>query len=163
MDQKTVLPVFVLCLILSLILPETANATHSFQCKGTAMCLEGKVTRIVDGDTLVLNNSVKIRLALVDAPEKKDKFGWKRAKDFTSQSCLSKQVKVDQDDRQKKDRYGRILGAVYCEETNLNKALIDSGLANGMPKYCKKSEFSQEEWAKPICEKISIKIPKKKK
>jgi endonuclease YncB( thermonuclease family) len=38
------------------------------KCTGTALCLTGTVTKIVDGDTLDINGT-RIRLALVNTPE----------------------------------------------------------------------------------------------
>ena len=37
-------------------------------CQGSSGCFEGTVTKVVDGDTLDINN-VRIRLALVNTPE----------------------------------------------------------------------------------------------
>ena len=123
-----------------------STATH-FECKGSARCLSGIVTKVKDGDTLVLNKNITVRLALVDTPEKKDKIGWKNATEFTTKLCLNSTAKVDEDDKQKKGSYGRVVGVVYCGETNLNMALLESGLANVITKYCKKSEFVNEKWA----------------
>lgn len=122
-----------------------STATH-FECKGTARCLTGTVTKVKDGDTVVLNNNITVRLTLVDTPEKKDKIGWKNATEFTKKLCLNSTAKVDEDDKQKRGSRGRLVGVVYCGETNLNSALLESGLAKGYIKYCKKSEFVNENW-----------------
>jgi len=48
---------------------ESTNATMlNGNCQGLADCFQGKVTEVVDGDTLDVNN-VRIRLALVNTPE----------------------------------------------------------------------------------------------
>ena len=89
---------------------------------------EGKVVSVTDGDTIkVLSNGiqVKVRLAAIDCPEKGQPWG-KKAKQFTSHMILHKTVVVLPEGE---DRYGRIIGWVFIEEINLNKALIRAGLA----------------------------------
>ena len=61
--------------------------------------LEGKVTYVVDGDTLDIND-IRIRLSLVDAPER-DQDGYQEAKNFVKDLCLQKEGQVDIDDGQR--------------------------------------------------------------
>jgi endonuclease YncB( thermonuclease family) len=89
---------------------------------------EGKVVRIVDGDTIdVLKDGkqVKIRLVAIDCPEKDQPWG-KGAKQFISLLVLNKTVAVQPVDE---DRYGLIVAWVFFEEINLSKALLRAGLA----------------------------------
>jgi len=112
--------------------------------------LEGKVTYVVDGDTLDIND-IRIRLSLVDTPERGQE-GYKDAKDFVKDLCLDKKGEVDIDDGQRRgDRYGRDIGIVYCDGINLNAALMENNLARIYLEYCDLSEFSNEKWAKPYC------------
>ena len=112
--------------------------------------LEGKVTYVVDGDTLDIND-IRIRLSLVDTPER-GQDGYKEAKDFVKDLCLNKKGQVNIDDGQRRgDRYGRDIGVVYCDGINLNAALIENNLARIYTEYCDISEFSNEKWAKPYC------------
>jgi len=138
-------------LILFGLLTPASLAFHDFKCKGVAKCLTGTITKVTDGDTIILNKTIKVRLSLVNTPEKKDKIGWKKATDFTTKLCLNSVAKVDEDDKQKKGSYKRLVGVVYCGGTNLNAALLQAGLANGYKQYCKKSEFASESWASSIC------------
>lgn len=86
--------------------------------------LSGPVTYVVDGDTLDVND-VRVRLALVDTPEI-DETGYESAKSFVENLCLGEQAQVDIDDGQRGgDRYGREIGIVYCDGTNVNKELIE--------------------------------------
>ncbi len=68
--------------------------------------LTGKVGRVVDGDTLyVLDANYKehkIRLAGIDAPERKQAYGLASRKHLTS-IVAGKQVTIEY---QKRDRYG---------------------------------------------------------
>ncbi len=72
----------------------------------------GKVVKITDGDTLyVLDANYeehKIRLAGIDAPERKQVYGLASRKHLAS-IVAGKQVTVEY---QKRDRYGRIVGKV---------------------------------------------------
>jgi endonuclease YncB( thermonuclease family) len=112
--------------------------------------LAGKVNYVVDGDTLDIND-IRIRLSLVDTPER-GQDGYQEAKNFVKDLCLNKKGEVDIDDGQRRgDRYGREVGVVYCDGINLNAALIENNLARIYIEYCDISEFSNEEWAKPYC------------
>ena len=74
--------------------------------------LTGKVVKITDGDTLyVLDANYKehkIRLAGIDAPERKQAYGLASRKHLAS-IVAGQQVTVEY---QKRDRYGRIVGKV---------------------------------------------------
>lgn len=116
-------------------------------CSGSAECFEGTVTRIVDGDTLYVDD-IKIRLALVDTPEEGEE-GYEEASQFAESLCpVGSQAMVDQDDWQLYDRYGRMLAVVHCGEKNLNKELLDEGHAFILTRYCDESEFGNQEWAR---------------
>jgi hypothetical protein len=58
--------------------------------------LAGKVNHVVDGDTLDIND-IRIRLSLVDTPEKGDP-GFKEATQFVVKLCLGENAEVDMDD-----------------------------------------------------------------
>ncbi len=76
----------------------------------SADTLTGKVVKITDGDTLyVLDANYKehkIRLAGIDAPERKQAYGLAARKHLASM-VAGKQVTIEY---QKRDRYGRIVG-----------------------------------------------------
>ena len=115
-------------------------------CKGVARCYNGTITRIVDGDTLYVNND-SIRLALVDAPEND-----KDAADFVSSICpVGSTAIVDEDDGQTSGSYGRIVAVVYCNNKNLNAELISKGYATVYVEFCDISEFTFEDWVKNEC------------
>ncbi|MDH3669563.1 MAG: thermonuclease family protein [Gammaproteobacteria bacterium] len=75
-----------------------------------ANTLTGKVVKITDGDTLyVLDANYKqhkIRLAGIDAPERKQAYGLASRKHLAS-IVTGKQVTIEYE---KRDRYGRIVG-----------------------------------------------------
>lgn len=128
------------------------SSNMSTKCQGMADCFEGTVTEVVDGDTLDVNN-VRIRLALIDAPEKNE-TGYFGARHFVESSCkLGTQAKVDEDDRQKGGSFGRMIALVYCgnKSISINEAILGSGLATIYPEFCNISEFATSSWAIKYC------------
>ena len=106
-----------------------------FTLSAQAETLEGKVIKIADGDTLTLltpsNQQVKIRLAGVDTPERKQPFG-NKAKQALSNLAFQKQALVE---IAAKDRYGRTIGVVFVDGLNVNAELVKQGMAWVYRKY----------------------------
>ena len=120
---------------------------HSIACLGNAGCFSGQVTRVIDGDTIVVND-VHVRLALAAAPEL-DQKGGIEAKEFVESLCpLGSQASVDEDDGQTGGSYGRTIAKVYCGNELVNSALLEKGLGYIDQRFCPASEFSREDWAK---------------
>jgi endonuclease YncB( thermonuclease family) len=93
-----------------------------------ASIYEGKVVGVSDGDTLTVlisGRQTKVRLAEIDAPEKRQPFG-KRSKQSLSDLVYGKRVKVNQQDV---DRYGRVVGRVYTESLDVNAEQLKRGMA----------------------------------
>lgn len=128
-------------------LKDTNQDESDITCMGNEACLELNVDRIIDGDTIYAD-SYKIRLSLVDTPEKNES-GFQQATSFTAMSCpVGSRIMVDQDDGQPYDNYDRLLGMVHCETGNINEMLLQNGHAKILTQYCNESEFSGEPWAK---------------
>lgn len=119
-------------------------------CEGTANCLLGMVTKVIDGDTVDVDDGKRIRLSLVNTPERNEP-GYAEAKDFVQKVCgVGKPILVDEDDRQKEGSYGRMIGLVYCGDEHLislNQILVEKGYAKILPNFCQRSEFSYMMWA----------------
>ena len=116
-------------------------------CSETDNCITEKITKIVDGDTLYTENH-KIRLSLTNTPEK-DESGFSEATSFTASLCpVGSIITVNQDDLQPYDKYGRLLGEVFCGDKLLNSELLYNGHANILTQYCDTSKFAGEKWAK---------------
>jgi len=98
------------------------------------------VKRVVDGDTIVLENGERVRLIGVDTPEtvhpnKPVQYFGKEASAFTKNMVEGKKVKLEYD-WQRKDRYGRTLAYVYLEDgTHLNAEIIKQGYGFAYTKY----------------------------
>ena len=121
------------------------------QNKSSDIELEGIVTKVVDGDTLDINGT-RIRLALVDTPER-GQPGFDQAKEFVESICLGKKGELDVDSGQRRgDRYGREVGVVYCDGVNTNEKLMTGKLARILVEFCDISEFSNENWTITQCQ-----------
>lgn len=95
-----------------------------------------KVIGVADGDTLTVlvdSRPVKLRLANVDAPEKRQPFG-QRARQSLSDLCWNKDAQYEKQDT---DRYGRTVAVVTCGGVKVNRAQVERGLAWVYPKYNK--------------------------
>jgi micrococcal nuclease len=98
------------------------------------------ITRVVDGDTLVLNGNEKVRLIGVNTPEMSDdrpevRELALRAKYFLQRLAQSKKVRLEYD-YQHKDRYGRTLAYLYLEDgTFVNAEIVKSGYGYAFTKY----------------------------
>lgn len=91
--------------------------------------LAGRVVGVLDGDTLDILTAEKkqfrIRLAGIDAPEKRQAFG-NIAKEALSNAVFGKAVTVEWN---KTDRYGRLVGRVTANGVDVNLAMVKQGLA----------------------------------
>jgi len=105
-----------------------------------AEAFEGKVVRVLDGDTLEVlreKKTLRVRLNGIDCPEKTQAFGTK-AKEFTSELCFGKTVEVDERGH---DRYGRTIAEVKLSDgRDLNQELVRSGMAWWYRKFAAKDE-----------------------
>ena len=109
--------------------------------------LEGVVTRVSDGDTIWVKGSgeqgkgVKVRLDRIDAPESKQDYGFE-AKEYLNGRIGGKTVKVEWE---KKDQFGRILGIVYIEDTDINLEMVATGNAWHYAYFDNTPEYAEAE------------------
>lgn len=80
---------------------------------------KGKVTRVPDGDTIKVKEGPYIRLAGVDAPEKRQK-GFGEAKEDLKNLVMGKTVTYTEEAI---DRYGRVVAKVKVGDKNINKIM----------------------------------------
>ena len=128
---------------------DSVYSESDVECLGSAGCLEGMATRIVDGDTLYVsvNGTVyKVDLALTKAPSRIDEM-FVESTAFTRDLCLGSTVLVDQDDMLLTSN-SDIIAVVYCSSSNLNSELLDNGYVELETEQCTTSEFANESWAK---------------
>jgi endonuclease YncB( thermonuclease family) len=94
-----------------------------------------KVVKVTDGDTIhVLDQQKerhKVRLAGIDAPEKKQAYGNKSTQNL-AKMIAGQNVEVEYN---KRDRYGRIVGKVLRDGQDVNLSQVIEGYAWHYKKY----------------------------
>jgi micrococcal nuclease len=115
---------------LLVLLPTIAVVLSASSCesKREVMCL-----RVIDGDTIVVEGDERVRYIGIDTPElasgnSAGEFLALEAKAFNRKWVEGKMV-VLEFDRQKRDRFGRLLAYVYIGETMVNEELVRKGFA----------------------------------
>ena len=129
------------------IIPDSPSLVSSNPlCSGSAKCFSGTVTKIIDGDTIHVDNQ-SVRFALASAPELKG-FDGADSKEFIQTICpVGSEALVDEDDGQIPEGHSRIIGVVHCNDMILNQELLDSGLGYLDSRFCSSSEFGSDSWA----------------
>jgi endonuclease YncB( thermonuclease family) len=106
-----------------------ATLLLALACTANAETITGRVVGVADGDTITVLDADKvqhkIRLAGIDAPEKKQPFG-NRSKESLSELAYDKTVTAETD---KRDKYGRQVGKVLVDGRDVNLAQIERGMA----------------------------------
>ncbi|WGS88681.1 thermonuclease family protein [Methylomonas sp. UP202] len=101
----------------------------AFAGVGHAETLSGQVVGVHDGDTLTLltatAQTVKVRLANIDAPESDQAYG-QVAKLGLANAVLGRAITVDATQR---DFYGRVVGQVSYQGRDINLEQVANGLA----------------------------------
>ena len=98
------------------------------------------VTRVVDGDTIVVAGVGTVRLIGVDTPETVDprkpvQFFGKEASEFTRRMAQGKVVRLEFD-VQRKDKYQRTLSYAYLPDgTFLNAEIVKQGFGHAYTTY----------------------------
>ncbi|MFA5271891.1 MAG: thermonuclease family protein, partial [Candidatus Omnitrophota bacterium] len=97
-----------------------------------------KVVRVIDGDTVKLENGESLRYIGLDTPETRIKKGSRfiyapqpfaiEAKKLNQKLVEDKYVRIEFD-VEKKDVYGRLLGYCFVGNTFINAKLIEEGFA----------------------------------
>jgi len=86
------------------------------------------VERVIDGDTIVVENNTHIRLLGINTPEKGE-FYYPESKEFLEELMINKTVKLEYG-KEKYDMYNRTLAYVFLEKENINLKLVEKGFAN---------------------------------
>ncbi|MEO6079707.1 MAG: thermonuclease family protein [Steroidobacteraceae bacterium] len=110
--------------------------------QGPDAVLAGKVTRVIDGDTigvLLASGPIRVRLHGIDAPESTQPGGIAATAWLTSQ-LLDQQVLLQPVSQ---DRYERMVAVVYLQDRNINRALVQVGHAWAYRRYMRRSDREQ--------------------
>jgi len=104
-----------------------------------------RVDRVIDGDTIVLDDDERVRLIGVDSPETVhpsrpvEHYG-KEASAFTRNLLEGKIVRLEYD-QQRRDKYDRILAYVFIDDLFVNAELIEKGYAHAYTRYPFRQEY----------------------
>lgn len=102
---------------------ETATTSESFDQEIV------KVKRIIDGDTIELEDGRKLRYIGIDAPEINGAECYaQEAKNKNSDLVLEKMITLEKDVSET-DRYSRLLRYVYLDGVMINEFLVEEGYA----------------------------------
>jgi endonuclease YncB( thermonuclease family) len=115
----------------------------------------GIVERVIDGDTIVVDNNTHVRLLGINTPEKNE-FYYQEAKDFLNNLTLNKTIKLEYG-KEREDLYGRTLAYIILDGKNINIEQVRNGFANlyiyNNDKYT--SELRQA-WNECIAKEINL-------
>lgn len=92
--------------------------------------VEGMVARVIDGDTIVLENGETVRYIGIDAPETsrgRECFA-DESTNYNKLLVEGKVVRLEKDVSER-DRYGRLLRYVYVNDEMVNRKLVLDGYA----------------------------------
>lgn len=109
-----------------------------FGCSSSFDYSQIKVFDVIDGDTVILDNGKHLRLTGIDTPELKIKvndefvdqpqpFGLE-AKSFLEDLVENKYVRIEFD-KEKEDKYNRLLGYIFVGDNFVNEKIVEEGLA----------------------------------
>ncbi len=97
------------------------------------------VIKVVDGDTIKLNTSEKVRLSGINTPKKKECHHQMSTSNLTS-FLLYKEVFLERDITNK-GKYGRILRYVYHNGEFINGKMVQLGYARVYDKYANDTKY----------------------
>lgn len=111
-----------------------------------------KVTKVLDGDTIIIETGERVRYQGIDAPEPNDAYGISATK-YNEGLVSNKEVRLEYD-YEKFDKYGRNLAYVWVDQVLVNEKMVEEGFAEvyTIPntrklKYIDRLNWAQQ-WAK---------------
>jgi micrococcal nuclease len=110
----------------------------SFSAPASAKTYQGQVMKVFDGDTILVRmqgHEEFVRLREIDAPEMANRKmqgqePWgSKAREFALSRLKDRKVRLETDDREDRDAYGRLLAYVFVGDSFLNREMVQSGNA----------------------------------
>jgi micrococcal nuclease len=130
-------------LLLLLLLPGIATVQAAQRKPAPVTVLAGKVTRVIDGDTidvLLSSGTIRVRLHGIDAPER-DQPGGAAATGWLTQLLRDQPVQLEPVSQ---DQYDRMLAVVHLADLNINRELVQNGHAWAYRHYMRRAD-------RPLC------------
>lgn len=128
--SKTIL---VICLVLSILLFSTPS--YATTVTKDISLVEDKITRVIDGDTVVLASGKHIRFFCMDAPEHNQLPEGPNSV-INLKNILPEGTSINLK-AYNLDRYGRTVGEIYKGDELVNLELVKTGEAVVYKQYCK--------------------------
>ena len=89
------------------------------------------VERVIDGDTIELENEERVRLIGIDTPERGEYY-FEEATERLRELVEGEEVILERD-RENRDRYDRLLRYIYFDDLFINLILVEEGFARAYP------------------------------
>lgn len=103
-------------------------AIFIFSLSIIAVAVSGKVIRVSDGDTILIQSGsqkIRVRMYGIDAPELKQKYG-EESKKYLEKRIMDKNVDIKVINQ---DQYGRKVGKVFYKNKDINLEMLETGNA----------------------------------
>jgi len=109
-----------------------------FSPPASAKTYQGQVIKVFDGDTFLVSiqgHEEFVRLREIDAPEvgnrkQQGQEPWgRKAREFALSRLKDRKVRLETNDREEHDAYGRLLAYVFIGDSFLNQEMVQSGNA----------------------------------
>jgi micrococcal nuclease len=137
MKKKTI--IYFTCLLLLILITLNYTKLDGFFVKTFDDTISGVVSRVIDGDTIVVNNE-SVRMLGINTPERGEKY-YIEAKHHLEILVLNKTVSL-KGGEEKYDLYNRRLAYVFLNKEEINLRLIKEGYASPyFPTEVKGKEF----------------------
>ena len=137
MNKKILLLALSLALVAWLFIE---NLPGSTEMKGNAIQEQRIVTKVIDGDTLVVSGGDTIRLLGIDTDEKGYPC-YNAAKKHLENLTLGRQVTLEQAG-ENKDQYNRYLRYIILDSGNINIQMVKEGMA--VARILEEDKYSKE-------------------
>jgi len=130
LTTTTILLTILIILALAILLKPTPTPDQS---PTTFEKSQGLVTKVIDGDTVVINGE-SVRLICIDTPERGEE-GYLEATEYLESLILNKEV-ILEEDITKRDKYNRLLYYIFTEDGGfINEIMVREGYAEAYPYY----------------------------
>jgi len=120
------------------------------------LLITAKVIKIIDGDTLTLEDQTKLRLLGINTPEKNQPY-YQEAKQFLTDLVQNKTIQIESHGP---DKYQRTLAHISLNNQNINAAILTNGLAT-LYYYDKDSHYDELKQAEEFARTNNLGLWKK--
>lgn len=113
-------------------------AVKKYNEKKSIRNFEATVSKVVDGDTVILEDGQKVRLLGIDTPETNhpdrpvERYGIK-AKEYMKKRVEGKKCVLEYTLNDNYDKYDRLLALLYLDGILINAEMVKKGLAYASP------------------------------